>query len=148
MSVDVTKERLQKALNVSKNRLENLEKEYSTDSTAIPQYRDCLSKSIDIEKINIQILEEKINEIQREEKVVEKINEYKEHEYSKNFNKVFYNLNNFERLVLNMLLVIHDENMNLLQLNLDKESYDKISKINKRTVNVIFEECLGIKFYD
>lgn len=129
-NVNITKESLQKALDAAKKRLEDLEKRYDT---AIEQYQYYLSKDIEIEKANIEVLKEKIKEINKDE--AERLNEFDEYMNRKNNqDKTFCSLNNFESFVLQALNVLHLENMCILQyvtdsnkeLNYIKEFYNKM----------------------
>lgn len=129
-NVNITEESLQKALDAAKKRLEDLEKRYDT---AIEQYQYYLSKDIEIEKANIEVLKEKIKEINKDE--AERLNEFDEYMNRKNNqDKTFCSLNNFESFVLQALNVLHLENMCILQyvtdsnkeLNYIKEFYNKM----------------------
>lgn len=129
-NVNITEESLQKALDAAKKRLEDLEKRYDT---AIEQYQYYLIKDIEIEKANIEVLKEKIKEINKDE--AERLNEFDEYMNRKNNqDKTFCSLNNFESFVLQALNVLHLENMCILQyvtdsnkeLNYIKEFYNKM----------------------
>lgn len=128
--MDITEEGLQNALDAAKKRLKDLEKRYDT---AIEQYQYYLGKDIEIEKANIEVLKEKIKEINKDK--AERLNEFDEYMNRKNNqDKTFCSLNNFESFVLQALNVLHLENMCILQyvadsnkeLNYIKEFYNKM----------------------
>ena len=138
----ITEEGLQKVLNASRKRLEDLEKRYDT---AIEQYQDCLSKDIEIEKDNIEVLEEKIKEIRQDK--FERLNSYDEYMSRKNRqDKTFCSLNNFENCVLQSLNILHLENtMILSNLLPDRKLADSIIKMYNEMFYKNLRDNIGIK---
>lgn len=142
MSVNITEESLQKSLDAAKKRLEDLEKRHHT---AIDGYQDCLSKDIDVEKANIELLKEKIEEIRQDK--VESLREFDKINYIKNnYDKVFCSLNNFESFVIMALHALHLENMTILEhLIQDEQSANSMIKMYNKMFYEQVRTDLGIK---
>lgn len=140
--MSIIKDNVKKALSVSKKKLEKLEEKYKT---AVDQYKDSLEEEMEIERANIEVLEEKLKELNREE--VENIKEcLEECERQKNKNnKVFYSCNNFEATLIQLLLILHGENMNILQyVKTDKRDINEIIKFWENELDNAFKN-IGIK---
>lgn len=121
--MSIIKDNIEKALSVSKKRLEELEKECKT--AVVEQYKDLLEKDIKVEKVNIEVLEEKLNELNRKEveMIKEGLERGKEHKRQSS-GKILYHCNNFEATLIQLLLILHAENTFILQyVNTDK-TYD------------------------
>lgn len=142
MSVNITEESLQKSLDAAKNRLEDLEKRYDT---AIEQYQYYLSKDIEVEKANIELLKEKIEEIRHDK--VESLRKFDKINYIKNnYDKVFCSLNNFESFVIMALHALHLENMTILEhLIQDEQSANSMIKMYNKMFYEQVRTDLGIK---
>ena len=142
MSYNITEESLQKALDAAEKRLEDLEKRYNT---AIDGYQYCLSKDIDVEKANIELLKEKIEEIRHDK--VESLKEFDKINYIKNnYDKVFCSLNNFESFVIMALHALHLENMTILEhLIQDEQSANSMIKMYDKMFYEQVRTDLGIK---
>ncbi len=142
MSVNITEESLQKSLDAAEKRLEDLEKRYNT---AIDGYQYCLSKDIDVEKANIELLKEKIEEIRHDK--VESLKEFDKINYIKNnYDKVFCSLNNFESFVIMALHALHLENMTILEhLIQDEQSANSMIKMYDKMFYEQVRTDLGIK---
>ena len=140
--MSIIKDNVKKALSVSKKKLEKLEEKYKT---AVDQYKDSLEEEMEIERANIEVLEEKLKELNREE--VENIKEcLEECERQKNKNnKVFYSCNNFEATLIQLLLILHGENMNILQyVKTDKRDINEIIKFWENELDNAFKN-IGVK---
>ena len=142
-----TERNLQNALDASKKRLQDLEDEYKT--AVVEQYQDCLNENIQIEKANIAVLEEKLEETRKEkvDKIKDTFDEYKKSEQEKRLqeNKVNINFNNFEYALLLLINILHSENMCILYSIIKKEDADRLMKGWEDNVNKIFKNYLAIK---
>lgn len=137
-----TERNLQNALDASKKRLQDLEDEYKT--AVVEQYQDCLNENIQIEKANIAVLEEKLEETRKEK--VDKIKDtFDEYVKLKQENKVNISFNNFECALLSLINILHSENMYILYSLLKKEDADKVQEASEDNFNKIFKNYLGIK---
>lgn len=140
--MSIIKDNVKKALSVSKKKLEKLEEKYKT---AVDQYKDSLEEEMEIERANIEVLEEKLKELNREE--VENIKECLEEckrQKNKN-NKVFYSCNNFEATLIQLLLILHGENMNILQyVKTDKRDINEVIKFWENELDNAFKN-IGVK---
>lgn len=139
--MDITEERLQNALDAAKKRLEDLKKRYNT---AIEQYQYYLGKDIEAEKLNIEVLEEKLKEINKDK--VEKLNKkFDEYKYN-HLNKVYYSFNNFEAAMFQALHCLHIENIGILQYIIEDEKLkEKIIKTYNKMFYENLEDKIGIK---
>lgn len=142
-----TERNLQNALDASKKRLQDLEDEYKT--AVVEQYQDCLNENIQIEKANIAVLEEKLEETRKEkvDKIKDTFDEYKKSEQEKRpqENKVNISFNNFEYASLLLFDVLHQENMQILYSLMKKEDADRLMKGWEDNINKIFKNYLAIK---
>lgn len=142
-----TERNLQNALDASKKRLQDLEDEYKT--AVVEQYQDCLNENIQIEKANIAVLEEKLEETRKEkvDKIKDTFDEYKKSEQEKRLqeNKVNISFNNFEYASLLLFDVLHQENMQILYSLMKKEDADRLMKGWEDNINKIFKNYLAIK---
>ena len=137
-----TERNLQNALDASKKRLQDLEDEYKI--AVVEQYQDCLNENIQIEKANIAVLEEKLEETRKEK--VDKIKDtFDEYVKLKQENKVNISFNNFECALLSLINILHSENMYILYSLLKKEDADKVQEASEDNFNKIFKNYLGIK---
>lgn len=146
--MDINTERnLQNALDASKKRLQALENE--NKNAVIEQYQDCLNENIQIEKANIAALEEKLEEIRKDEidKIKERFDEYKKLKQEKwlQENKVNISLNNFEYALLLLIDNLHSENMCILHSLLKKEDANKVQEVSEDNINKVFKNYLAIK---
>lgn len=139
--MDITEERLQNALDAAKKRLKDLEKRYDT---AIEQYQYYLGKDIEAEKLNIAVLEEKLENVKKEK--VEKLNKkFDECKYN-HINKVYYSFNNFEAAMFQALHCLHIENIGILQYIIEDEKLkEKIIKTYNKMFYENLEDKIGMK---
>lgn len=141
--MSIIKDNIEKALSVSKKRLEELEKECKT--AVVEQYKDLLEKDIKVEKANIEVLEEKLKELNKNEveRIKESVGEYKR-QNSKS-DKIFYGLNNFETTLIQLILILHTENMSILQyVKTDKRDINEIIKFWENELDNAFKN-IGVK---
>lgn len=145
--MDNTEINLQNALDAAKRRLQDLEDKYKTDVTT--QDKDFLEEDIEIEKANVAALEEKLEEIRKDEidKIKERFDEYKKLKQEKwlQENKVNISLNNFEYALLLLIDNLHSENMVILHSLLKKEDANKVQEASEDNINKIFKNYLAIK---